>query len=168
MQLGANILAISPPANPRTTYNIGMIEGGQSINSLASQAALWLDLRSESSDSLAALERQVRSLADSFNDDSLTCEIKVVGDRPGGTLPSDHPLVQGALLALAQVGMRGVLETGSTDCNIPLAAGCPAVTVGITHGGNAHRLDEYIEVSPVKTGMRQLLILVLAAAEGYD
>lgn len=75
-----------------------------------------------------------------------------------------HPLVQGALAALEIVGLRGALENGSTDGNIPLAAGCPTVTVGITRGGNAHRTDEFIETAPVNNGARQLLVLTLAAA----
>ena len=61
--------------------------------------------------------------------------------------------------------MHGTLETGSTDGNIPLSEGCPTVTIGITRGGNAHRLDEYIEVSPVASGLRQLILLTLATAD---
>src|SRR5262249_459724 len=88
--------------------------------------------------------------------------IEVVGDRPAGSIPPNHPLVQGALAALELVGTKGTLENGSTDANVPLAAGCPAVTIGITQGGNAHRLDEYIETRPVAAGLRQLIILTLA------
>jgi tripeptide aminopeptidase len=73
------------------------------------------------------------------------------------------------MAALAKVGVRGTLETGSTDGNVPLAEGCPAVTIGITRGGNAHRLDEYVETAPVSAGMRQLITLTLAAAAvGWD
>ena len=70
-----------------------------------------------------------------------------------------------ALAALAQVGVHGTLETGSTDGNIPLSEGCPTVTVGITRGGNAHRLDEYVEVGSVAPGLRQLILLTVGAAE---
>jgi di/tripeptidase len=89
--------------------------------------------------------------------------IDVVGDRPAGIIAAEHPLVQGALTALNVLGIRGTLENGSTDANVPLAFGTPAVTVGVTRGGNAHRLDEYIETQPVSDGLRQLLILTLAA-----
>jgi tripeptide aminopeptidase len=95
----------------------------------------------------------------------LTFSVKVVGDRPGGYLNTRHPLVAGALQALEQLNVRGSLETGSTDGNIPLQAGCPTVTIGITRGGNAHRLDEYIETAPVTAGIRQLLMLALAATQ---
>ena len=75
--------------------------------------------------------------------------------------------MQGALAALDCVGITGALESGSTDANVPLSRGCPAVTIGITRGGNAHRLDEFIETGPVKVGLQQLITLALAAAEYY-
>jgi acetylornithine deacetylase/succinyl-diaminopimelate desuccinylase-like protein len=164
-QLGARIAALTPPTTPRTTFNIGLIEGGQSINTIATEAALWLDLRSESPPQLEALEREVHAQIDALSSDDLRFTVKVVGDRPAGTLPADHDLVKGALAALEQVGLRGSLETGSTDGNVPLAAGCPAVTVGVTRGGNAHRLDEYVETGPISAGLKQLILLTLAAAD---
>ncbi len=163
VQLGARITTLQPPTTPRTTYNIGMIEGGQSINTIASQASLWLDLRSEDQDSLAQFEQQVRSEVEAFTTSEIGYTIEVVGDRPAGRIPADHPLVQGALAALAQVGVTATLETGSTDANLPLARGFPAVTIGLTRGGNAHRLDEYIDTEPLSAGLRQFILLTLAA-----
>ena len=162
-QLGAKIIALEPPKTHRTTFNIGMIEGGQGINVIASSASLWLDLRSETSETLAGFEQAVRQLVDRLQTSDVTFEIEVVGNRPAGNIPTDHPLVRGALAALHQVNVQGMLETGSTDGNVPLAAGCPAVTIGITRGGNAHRLDEYVELQHVEAGLRQLILLALAA-----
>jgi tripeptide aminopeptidase len=164
MELGAQITHLRPSESPRTTFNIGIIQGGQSINTIAAEAGLWLDLRSEESSALARIERDVRKLVDNAAKPNLTFKIEVVGDRPAGSIPPSHELVQAALTALEQTGIKGTLENGSTDANVPLAAGCPAVTIGITRGGNAHRSDEYIEVSPVASGMRQLLLLTLAAS----
>lgn len=164
VQLGARITAIEPPQQPRTTYNIGLIEGGQSINSIATQAALWLDTRSEARDALAAFEQRVRDEITALTSPEVQFTIEVVGDRPAGKIATTHPLVALALAALAQVGVRGTLETGSTDGNVPLSEGCPTVTVGVSRGGNAHRLDEYIEVSSVASGLRQLILLTLASA----
>lgn len=164
-QLGARITQLSLPTAPRTTFNIGLIDGGQSINTIAATASLWLDLRSEDKDALEAAEQEVRGFVQAFTTNELQFDIKVVGDRPAGAIPTDHPLVIGALAALEAIGVRGSLETGSTDGNVPLAAGCPAVTIGVTRGGNAHRLDEYIETTPVSAGMKQLILLVLAAAQ---
>jgi tripeptide aminopeptidase len=164
MRIGAQITTIHPPPDVRTTYNIGMIEGGQTINSIATSASLWLDMRSESLQGLSILETQVREAIAAAAQPDLTLNVEIVGDRPAGTLPTTHPLVQGALAALAQVGVRGTLETGSTDANIPLSEQVPAVTIGITRGGNAHRLDEFIEIKPIEAGLQQLVLLTQAAA----
>lgn len=165
IELGARILSIQPPQSPRTTYNIGLLEGGQGINVIATQAGLWLDMRSESYPALQNLEKQVRAYVDTLTTPELCFEVEVVGDRPAGALSPEHQLVQGALGVLSLLGIQGILENGSTDANIPLAAGCPAVTIGITRGGNAHRIDEYIERQPVDLGMRQLILLALAASD---
>lgn len=162
LQLGAKITALHPPTQPRTTYNIGMIEGGEAINAIATQAGLWLDMRSEDRTGLETLERAVRQCITTLLD--VRWQVEVVGDRPAGSIPVQHDMVQAALAALTLVGVRGTLETGSTDANIPLSVGCPAVTVGITRGGNAHRLDEYIETGDIEAGLRQLIVLTLAAA----
>jgi len=164
VKLGALITSIEAPQSPRTTYNIGIIEGGQSINTIATSAGLWLDLRSEDQTALTHVEEQVRALVESVTTPDMHFDIEVVGDRPAGHIAVEHPLVQGALAALARLGVQGTLETGSTDGNIPLAAGCPAVTIGMTRGGNAHRTDEYINVEHVPAGLRQLILLALAAA----
>jgi tripeptide aminopeptidase len=163
VQLGAQITALRPADVPKTAYNIGIIEGGQSINTIAAEAGLWLDMRSEDSSTLAEFEREVRAIVDTLNKPDLSLSIEVVGDRPAGSIPPQHPLVQGALSALEMVGTKGTLENGSTDANVPLAAGYPAVTIGITQGGNAHRLDEYIETKPIAAGLKQLVILSLAS-----
>jgi di/tripeptidase len=125
---------------------------------------MWLDMRSEEYATLAALEKQVRGFIDSAKTPGVVFSVDVVGDRPAGRIDPNHVLVQGALAALEQVGIRGTLETGSTDGNVPLAAGHPTVTIGITRGGNAHRLDEFIETGPVAAGLHQTILLILATA----
>ncbi len=164
MQLGTKISALQPPLTPRTTYNIGVIEGGQSINSIASSAVMWLDLRSEQQTELDKLKNQVLAILKDVPNE-VTLNVEIVGDRPSGYLNPRHVLVQGALQALSEVNIQGTLETGSTDGNIPLYFGCPCVTVGITRGGNAHRTDEFIEVSPIKQGIKQLILLTLATCQ---
>jgi tripeptide aminopeptidase len=164
IELCSKIIAITPPTSPRSTYNIGIIEGGQSVNSIAAQASIWLDLRSEKQDTLNTLEQQVQACIQACTRPALRFEVEIVGDRPAGQISVEHPLIQGAMQALRQVGERGVLEVGSTDGNIPLSKGVPTVTVGVTRGGNAHRLDEYVELEPVSAGMQQIVTLVLAAA----
>lgn len=167
MELGAQIARLDFPPQPRTTYNIGMIDGGHAINAIAAEASLWLDMRSASPAALEQLRRQVDELVRLQEQKGLRYEVRVVGDRPAGAIPDDHVLVQGALSALDEIGVKGALEIGSTDGNVPLSQGCPTVTIGITRGGNAHRLDEFIEVQPVRAGMKQLIALTLAAARYY-
>ncbi len=167
VQLGAKLTTLQPASTPRTTYNIGLIDGGTSINTIASTASLWLDLRSEDAGALAHLEQQVRTHIDALITPELRFTVEVVGDRPAGSIPHNHLLVQIALSSLDGLGVKGTLETGSTDANVPLSQGIPAITVGITRGGNAHRLDEYIETSPVGQGMRHLFGVVMATAEAH-
>jgi acetylornithine deacetylase/succinyl-diaminopimelate desuccinylase-like protein len=168
LQIGAALTrSLKPPASPRTTYNIGIVEGGQSVNSIAAEAAMWLDLRSEDQQELDKLKAQVASVVKEATPADVTVQVEIVGDRPAGLLAPGHHLVQGALYALEIVGLQGSLEIGSTDANIPLHYGCPAVTIGITRGGNAHRADEFIEVLPVAQGMKQFILLALAAAQSY-
>ncbi|MFQ3646841.1 MAG: M20/M25/M40 family metallo-hydrolase [Anaerolineae bacterium] len=164
IEIAARLTQLSVPAVPRTTFNIGMIEGGQSINTIAASASLLLDLRSESQEELERLKQQVNSLLLAVPTGT-TLSVEVVGDRPTGSMPARHSLVKGALQALREVGIEGTLESGSTDGNIPLYHRCPCVTIGITRGGNAHRLDEFIHVPPIAQGIQQLITLTLATAQ---
>lgn len=167
VQVGARLTEMRPSRRPRTTFNLGIIEGGQSVNSIAASASLLLDLRSETTAALDALESEVRAIVAAFASADVTIETSIVGDRPAGGIPESHPLVQIALSSLDAVGIRGTLEIGSTDGNIPLADGCPTVTIGITRGGNAHRLDEYIETAPVAAGLKQALLTIANAAADF-
>ncbi len=167
MELGSRICNIDVPSQPRTTYNIGMVDGGHAINAIGTKASLWLDMRSVSPAALNTLRDQVYALIKEIEHSGLRFEVDVVGDRPAGSIADTHVLVQGAQSTLMELGIRGVLEIGSTDGNVPLSHGCPTVTIGITRGGNAHRLDEFIETDPVKSGMKQLITLTLATAQYY-
>jgi acetylornithine deacetylase/succinyl-diaminopimelate desuccinylase-like protein len=166
IKIGTAITHIDVPEEPRTTYNIGVIEGGTTVNSIATDASFLLDLRSEDRDTLAKLEANVREVIASHHFADLRVEIEVVGDRPAGRIPLTHPLAQLSRQVLESIGVAAVFEMGSTDANVPLAYGLPAVTIGITHGSNAHRMDEYIETPPTAQGLWQMMLLVVAAAHG--
>jgi acetylornithine deacetylase/succinyl-diaminopimelate desuccinylase-like protein len=165
IELGARILALTPPSEPRTTYNIGLIEGGHSVNSLAASATLYLDLRSEDPGSLSAFERQVRDAIAGVQRLDLDFETEIVGDRPAGRISLEHPLVQLATAALQTINYPVTYESGSTDANVLLANGLPTVTVGVSCGGHAHRLDESIETGPIADGVWHLVLMALASAE---
>ena len=161
------IQQITPPTKPYTTYGIGIIEGGNAINALASSASFWLDMRSEEQSALDHLEAQVQECIQSAITEGVTVTTEIVGDRPGGMISQSHPLVVAAQRASEIVGISSHLESGSTDSNIPLSRGIPSVTIGITRGANAHRTDEYIETPPIPYGLYQFLLLVLTCAKYY-
>ncbi|MGF1504124.1 MAG: M20/M25/M40 family metallo-hydrolase, partial [Anaerolineae bacterium] len=152
----------------RSTFNIGLVEGGTSINTRASHASLSMDLRATRPDRLTAMEEQVMAvLQDATSEEhGLHVETTVVGSRPSAALNDHHPLVQAAQESLRHVGYKpSNPEIGSTDANITLAAHIPSVCIGITVGGDAHTTNEYILVDPIRAGMQQLTLLTLYAAE---
>lgn len=164
VRFAARLTDLTPPTSPRTTYNIGLIEGGQSVNSIATDANLTLDMRSEAAAPLATLEAEVRRLLDANAVPGVEFRVEVVGDRPAGSILTTHPLARAAAEALEATKTTPAFHSGSTDANYPLAVGLPAVTIGITTGGNAHRLDEFIDLPPVARGMWQLLLLALSVS----
>jgi len=165
VRLAAQLSQIDVPTEPRSSFNIGVIEGGSSVNTIAERASLLLDLRSAAPAVLDTLIRQVEKIvADARNaEPGVTFAIETVGDRPAGSIPREHALVQLAGAAYVAEGLGAIYEIASTDANIPLSRSIPAVCVGVCDGGNAHRLDEYIEPARLPNGMRALLWLALAA-----
>ena len=155
-KLVTQIASLSVPVIPRTTLNIGKISGGTGINVLASEATFELDLRSESMEALKALVQKVEEMIRSANKEGVKIEFEVIGQRPAGEIASDHPLIQLAEECLHEQGLKAELTSGSTDANIPLSRGIPSTVLGVTTGGGAHTVHEYIEVGPVEKGMEQL------------
>jgi tripeptide aminopeptidase len=154
------LLSLELPDEPRTTLNVGRMAGGTSINAIASDAWLELDLRSESPSVLADLVEKVRQLVFTANMPGVEVVEETIGQRPAGELPPDHPLVLLAINCLVEQGIEPKLTIGSTDANIPLSLGLPAVVLGVTTGAGAHTNGEYIHVEPVKLGMEQLVNFV--------
>jgi acetylornithine deacetylase/succinyl-diaminopimelate desuccinylase-like protein len=162
-ELITKITALRLPANPRTTLNVGRIGGGTSINTLAAEAWMELDLRSAAADALTELVRQVEKLVQAANRPGVRFEARLVGQRPAGEMSIHHPLVALAESCLLEEGMQPNLTTGSTDANIPLSRGYPALVLGLTHGSGAHTFDEYIETGPLEKGLRHLVNFVTQA-----
>jgi len=163
VRFAARITDLVVPSSPKTTFNIGTITGGTSINTIARQAALDLDLRSEDPATLAALAARAEQLAAAFQGQGVQMETRVIGDRPSGAIPSAHPLVQLARQAVEEAGLTPALEASSTDANIPLSRGLPCICVGLARGGHAHRPDEYIETRDVEKGLGVLAKIVRGA-----
>ena len=161
------------PANPRTTFNLGQIEGGTSVNSIPYDAKLKVDIRSESEDELGKLESALReSISAGVRDEmessrdrtkgKLDWKIDVLGTRPGGELSANSPLLAALRAADDYVSNQSRIERSSTDANIPLANGIDAISIGAGGtGGGAHSLQEWYEPSGREMGLKRALLTLL-------
>ena len=161
------------PANPRTTFNLGQIEGGTSVNSIPYDAKLKVDIRSESEDELGKLESALReSILAGVRDEmessrdrtkgKLDWKIDVLGTRPGGELSANSPLLAALRAADDYVSNQSRIERSSTDANIPLANGIDAISIGAGGtGGGAHSLQEWYEPSGREMGLKRALLTLL-------
>ncbi len=164
------------PTTPRTTFNLGQIEGGTSVNSIPYDAKLKVDIRSESEEELAKLESAlresmtagVRDEMESSRDRSkgkLDCKVELLGSRPGGELSTDSPLLAALRSADDYIGNQSRVERSSTDANIPLAAGIDAISIGAGgNGGGAHSLQEWYEPAGREMGLKRVLLTLLGIA----
>lgn len=171
LQLGAEISRLNVPSHPRTSFNLGRIRGGTSVNTIAQHAVAELDLRSEAPATLGAVVQQVEEIVERYRAArwqrrGVTVHLETIGDRPPGEIAADHPLVEAARHSLREAcpARAPDLRISSTDANIPLSRGIPAVCIGVTDGGNAHRLQEWLETAPLAQGMQHLLLLTWRAA----
>ena len=172
----ALIADMKVPTNPKTTFNVGVIKGGTSVNSIPFDASMELDMRSESAASLAAEDaiarRALRRALDAENNrwpkakDKLTLVIDTVGIRPAGSQPDSARIVRVALASAKTLGWTPKLGASSTDANVPIGLGKPGITIdGGGTGGGAHGLDEwYDDGGEGWKGPQWAALLVLALA----
>ena len=161
------------PVTPRTTFNIGEIEGGTSVNSVPHEARLKVDIRSESEDELVRLEAALRECMaagardemESARDRSkgkLEWKVELLGSRPGGELNADSALLAALHAADEFVGNQSRVERSSTDANIPLSLGIDAIAIGAGgSGGGAHSLQEWYDSAGRELGLKRALLTVL-------
>jgi di/tripeptidase len=154
------LTALSVPSQPRSSLNVGVFSGGISVNTIAAEAHLELDLRSEGIDALSNLAGLVEGLVQDANRTGVRAACQVIGNRPAGSIASNHWLVQLAQHGLLDLNIQPRISIGSTDANIPLSRGLPAVCIGLSHGGGAHTTQEYINLPSIETGLSQLITLV--------
>jgi acetylornithine deacetylase/succinyl-diaminopimelate desuccinylase-like protein len=168
------------PEEPRTTLNLGTIQGGTSVNSIPENAQASVDFRSTSPDQLlrleVALHRAVEDAVERWNAKAksataggrglLAFKIDKIGDRPAAQLPADSHLLEALRAVDRHLGLRTELRLGSTDANIPLSLGIPALSLGAGgEGGGAHTLAEWYSAKNRETGLKRVLLLVLAMTE---
>jgi acetylornithine deacetylase/succinyl-diaminopimelate desuccinylase-like protein len=151
------VTALPIPRKPRTSLNVGVIQGGASVNTIASKAWFELDLRSEDHMTLTLLANRIKRVVKKQVRPGVGLIVEPIGSRPAGEIEPSHPLVKLAVDVLAELNIKANLEIGSTDANYALSKGYPAICLGITNGRFSHTLKEYIEVAPVKTGLEQIL-----------
>lgn len=159
-QVVADLTDLTVPQKPRASLNVGIIQGGTSINTIASQAYFELDLRAEDQTTLSRLSERVRRAILRREKNGVALSVEPIGHRPAGELPVNHPLVALAQDVLRHLNIPVTLEIGSTDANIPLSRGYPAICIGLTRGSCPHTSREYIEIQPLAAGMQQLLHLI--------
>ncbi|MGB2626599.1 MAG: M20/M25/M40 family metallo-hydrolase [Candidatus Acidiferrum sp.] len=174
---GLRFINTKVPTVPRTTFNLGQIEGGTSVNSIPHEARLKVDLRSESEDEIVRMEIAFRdSMGAGVKDEmdnardrtkgKLEWKVSVIGSRPGGELPADAALMTALRNADDFVGNHSRIERSSTDANIPLSLGIEAIAIGAGgNGGGAHSLQEWYEPAERELGLKRALLIVLGMAE---
>src|SRR6266568_4248652 len=168
-------------SSPKTTFNIGVIRGGTSVNSIPDSASMRVDMRSSSGMEIQRLEMELRRAVEqaiaeaearaggprknSERDSALTSEIVSIGNRPGGELDPGARILQIARAVDAHLGNRSRIQRASTDANIPISMGREAIAIGAGgSGGGAHTLHEWFDTSGREIGLHRILLIVLALA----
>ena len=166
--------AIRLPENPRSSYNFGIVEGGTSVNSIPERAVVKVDLRSEDEEQLARMESVLREAMQSgVKDemsvmnygDALGVSFRSLGARPAGKLPADAPLLETMREVDRYLGNRSRIESSSTDANIPLSLGIPALALGGGGtGGGSHTLAEWYSPEGRTLGLKRLFLATVSIA----
>jgi acetylornithine deacetylase/succinyl-diaminopimelate desuccinylase-like protein len=175
----ARFSRIQVPAAPRTTYSIGVVRGGTSVNSIPFEVSMDVDMRSESCAELKKVDERFLAIlreavaeensARSTAQGSIQADPKVIGERPCGETARSTPIVQAAAAAITAFGLTPRYAISSTDANIPMSLGIPAITIGRGGPGDrTHSLDEWTDVEPRANvvNVQRALALVLAVAGG--
>jgi tripeptide aminopeptidase len=175
----AKISDLQTPSDPKTTFTVGTVSGGTSVNAIASEARMAVDMRSNSTEELLKLETRLLDLVKAavaeenarWNSDKMTVEIRLIGDRPAGIVAMDSPIVQATQRAVTVItrAPRVTFAGSSTDSNLAMSQGIPAVTIGGGgEGGNWHSRNEWYRPVDAYFGPQNALltILVLTGLDG--
>jgi len=170
---------LTVPASPKTTLSVGVVSGGSSVNAIPSETWMEVDMRSESRAELRKLDEQFLALvADAVREENaarstaqgpITADLKMIGDRPTGETPLDSHIVQVAAASIRAAGLRPTFSVNSTDANVPISLGIPAITLDPGgESGRAHALDEWISIekAPSLRSIEIALATLLTLAGG--
>ena len=159
-----------PDGAPKSAFNVGLIEGGSSVNAIPQMAHAKVDIRSEDNARMDALVDLLTSAAERAREienqrasgGKVALKVREIGSRPAAMLPDDSPLVQYVRAVDGHLGIRSHLDTSSTDANIPLSLGIPAVAIGAGGaGGGAHTTQEWYRPEARDLGLKRLLLTFL-------
>jgi tripeptide aminopeptidase len=170
----ARISEFEVPSNPKTTFNVGRVGGGTSVNSIPFEAWMEMDMRSADVASLKAVDEKfnaaVRAAVDEENRrwnnrGKLTVSPELVGIRPAGQTPAGSPIILTALAVSRALGIEELLREGSTDSNVPMNMNIPAITIsGGGKGTGAHSLGEAFDTTDSWRGTQRAILLAVALA----
>ncbi len=165
------------PETPKTVYNVGIISGGTSVNSIPESATMRVDTRSASVEELDKLERALHEAVDQVipeltgrkREELLTAEVRIIGNRPAADLPSDSQLLKMIRAVDAHLNITAKIQRASTDANVPLSLGREAIAIGAGgKGGGAHTIHEWYDPAGRDLGLKRILLLTLALAGVSD
>jgi acetylornithine deacetylase/succinyl-diaminopimelate desuccinylase-like protein len=160
----AKLATVRDASAEDVALNVGRMGGGTSVNSIPQDAWLELDLRAESAPALERLEREARAAFTAAVRPPLRLDVSLMGDRPGGLTPADDPLVRAACAATAQLGGNPELVASSTDANVAMALGVPAIALGAGgEAGGMHTLEEWYDNERGAAGLQRLALVLLLA-----
>jgi acetylornithine deacetylase/succinyl-diaminopimelate desuccinylase-like protein len=159
IRLGNSLLSFKLPR--QTTLNLSLLEGGESINSISTSALVSMDIRSLHQREVDRLSALVRGEARKIEkQEKVKASLTLLGKRPAGGIPQTHALLQLGRRIHRHLGIKSEYTPMSSDANIPLSRGIPSLTIGIAKGGHPHRKDEFLEMSSIASGMKQLIFFV--------
>ena len=159
------LYTVKVPPKGKTTYNVGTISGGTSVNTIAQHAEMLYEFRSDEAESLAFMERHLRAAVEFYRAKGVAVTVTAVGDRPcSGAVDEDAMETlrrRGSEACRHHYGVPIAYRSGSTDCNIPLSMGIPAVCVGTYQGAKSHTREEFVEIDSLLPGQKMAMELVL-------
>jgi len=166
----AKIAEVRTPASPKTTFTVGTVSGGTSVNTIAPDAKMAIDIRSDQMEPLLETEKKILAAIDEsvaeenrrWNVSTLSAATRLIGDRRGGRTPVDSVIVEAAVRANTHFGSKTLLSGASTDANVPMSLGIPSIVIG--GGGKTggfHALSEWIDVTDAWKGAQNSLVTVL-------
>jgi acetylornithine deacetylase/succinyl-diaminopimelate desuccinylase-like protein len=175
----AKFSRLKVPSEPKTTFNVGVVDGGTSVNAIPADVSMDIDMRSEScaelkkiDDAFLVLLREAvdeENKARSTREGRIELDPKVIGERPCGQTPHDSPIVQTTTAVVKAFGLKPSYSMSSTDSNVPMSMGIPAVTIGRGPGGRSHAPDEWTDVNPANVSQSvQVATAIILAVAGVN